>query len=141
MPLIKCPKCNSVISDKAIYCPHCNNDMKNDNYRIEVRPYIKSPIPEKERPKSWVLEALLLGLASLILFTIWCLPFSIASLYHALKVDNCWSTGDIDGAVMASNNAHKYFKYGIYVGIGLWLLIIGFVLLLILIGGMSDIFK
>lgn len=141
MALIKCPKCYSVISDKAVNCPHCGNDMINDAYRIKARPYIKSPISETQRPKSWFVESLLLGLASLILFTIWCLPFAIASFYYALKVDNNWSIGDIDGAMIASEKAHKYYRIGLWVGIGLWLLIIGILLLLFLIGTIYSVFE
>lgn len=122
MPLISCPKCNSVISNKADYCPHCGNNMHLHSYRIETRPYVKSPIPESHHPKSWLTESLLLGFAALILFTIWCLPFAIASFINANRVESLWRLGDIDGAERASEQARKYFMIGLWLGIITWVL-------------------
>ena len=131
--LIKCFKCQSRISDRAVSCPYCGVEISY-NYRTQYRAYIKSPISEKFHPKSWLLESLLLVLASVLLFTIWCLPFAVASCIYANRVEGLWKSGDIDGAILASEKAGKYYKIGLWIGIGTWVIIILiFCLLIILI--------
>lgn len=133
MALIQCPHCLNQISDKANKCPYCGGIMINPNSKIRYRNYIKSPISESHHPKSWMLESVLLGLASFLLFTIWCIPFAIASFVYANKVEKLWVLGDIDGAMYASEKAGKYFKIGLWLGIGLWILALFFIMILIVI--------
>ncbi len=53
-----------------------------------------------------------------ILCTIFCcLPFGIASIINANKVDSLWAMGDYQGAQTAAQNARKWFKWGIICGI------------------------
>lgn len=120
------------MSDKASICPHCGNAIVKPQYRVRYRDYVKSPIPETLRPKSYMVHSILLGLASFILFTIWCLPFAIASFIYANKVDNLWNRGDIDGAVYASQSARKWYSIGLWLGIISWLLILFIVFCIII---------
>ena len=120
------------MSDKASICPHCGNAIVKPQYRVRYRDYIKSPVPETLRPKSYMVHSILLGLASFILFTIWCLPFAIASFIYANKVDNLWNKGDIDGAVYASQSARKWYSIGLWLGIISWLLILFIVFCIII---------
>ena len=124
MSLIQCDICGQTVSDKATTCPHCGNVLVKPQYkdRVRYRDYIKSPIPETLRPKSYLIHSILLGLSSLILFTIWCLPFAIVSFIYANKVDRLWENGDIDGAYYASRSAHKWYTIGWWIGILSWLL-------------------
>lgn len=120
------------MSDKASICPHCGNAIVKPQYRVRYRDYIKSPVPETLRPKSYMVHSILLGLASFILFTIWGLPFAIASFIYANKVDNLWNKGDIDGAVYASQSARKWYSIGLWLGIISWLLILFIVFCIII---------
>lgn len=120
------------MSDKASICPHCGNAIVKPQYRVRYRDYVKSPVPETLRPKSYMVHSILLGLASFILFTIWCLPFAIASFIYANKVDNLWNRGDIDGAVYASQSARKWYSIGLWLGIISWLLILFIVFCIII---------
>ena len=75
-------------------------------------------IPNAPRPKNWLVES--------ILVTIFCcLPFGIAGIVNAANVNSRFDTGDVDGAVRASNEAGKWTKIGFWVGLGLSL--IGFI--------------
>ena len=133
MALIQCPYCSNQISDKAQRCPYCNNLIINPNSKIKYRDYIKSPISESLHPKSWMLESILLGLSSFLLFTIWCLPFAITSFIYANRVERLWESGDIEGAIHASEKAKKYFTIGAWIGIGLCLVLFLFIMILLII--------
>lgn len=133
MALIQCNICRQIVSDKAASCPHCGNAIVKPQYRVRYRDYIKSPIPDVLRPQSYMIYSILLGLASLILFTVWCLPFAIVSFIYANKVDDLWEKGDIDGAIFASHTAHKWYSIGLWVGVSSWLLFF-FVMFFIFIG-------
>lgn len=132
MALIQCPICHDTVSDRATICPHCGNAIVKPQYRVRYRDYVKSPVPEALRPKSYMVHSILLGLASFILFTIWCLPFAVASFIYANKVDNLWNRGDIDGAVYASQSARKWYLIGLWLGIVSWLIILFIVFCIII---------
>ena len=107
MSLVRCPVCRSTISDKAIICPHCGYTWKRNAIH---------------RPKSYLTESLLLVLASLLLFTIWCLPFAIVAFIYAMRVDNLWNKGEYENALYASQKANRMFKIGLWVGLFTWII-------------------
>jgi hypothetical protein len=78
---------------------------------------------ENQRPpKTWLAES--------ILVTIFCcIPFGIAGIVNASKVESKFYAGDIEGAYEASNNAKKWtmisFFAGLAVGIIYALMIFG----------------
>ncbi|MFI3261777.1 MAG: CD225/dispanin family protein [Rikenellaceae bacterium] len=53
-----------------------------------------------------------------ILATIFCcLPFGVASIVNASKVDNRWATGDYNGAINAANSAKTWFWWALGTGL------------------------
>ena len=61
-------------------------------------------------PKTWMAES--------ILVTIFCcLPFGIAGIVFAAKVSSLYAAGQYEEAVEASNNAAKWTKIGLFVGL------------------------
>ena len=61
-------------------------------------------------PKSWLVESILVTLFC-------CLPFGIAGIVNASKVESRFYAGDFEGAEIASNEAGKWTKIGFFVGI------------------------
>lgn len=62
------------------------------------------------RPKNWLVES--------ILVTIFCcLPFGIAGIVFASKVNSLFDTGDYEGALKASKDAGKWTKIGFFIGL------------------------
>lgn len=73
-------------------------------------------------PKSWLVES--------ILVTIFCcLPFGIAGIVNAAKVESRYYAGDVDAAQRASANAKKWTLIGL--GLGLSGVVIYVVLILL----------
>jgi len=61
-------------------------------------------------PKNYLVES--------ILVTIFCcLPFGIAGIVNATKVESLYAAGDVAGAEAAAANAKKWMKIGFIVGI------------------------
>jgi hypothetical protein len=61
-------------------------------------------------PKTWLVES--------ILVTIFCcLPFGIAGIVNASKIESRFYAGDIEGANRASADAKKWTTYGFWFGI------------------------
>ena len=80
------------------------------------------------RPKTWLVES--------ILVTIFCcLPFGIVSIINAAQVDGKYSSGDIDGAVRASDDAKKWVNYSV---IGFIVAIVLYLLLLVIAAGIGS---
>ena len=81
-------------------------------------------------PKTWLLES--------ILVTIFCcLPFGIAGIVFASRVESKFYSGDINGALQASQEAGKWTKIGF--GIGLAAIIIYIIMVFALgIGGLTS---
>lgn len=53
-----------------------------------------------------------------ILATIFCcMPFGIASIVNASKVDSRWATGDYNGAINAANSARIWFWWAFSIGL------------------------
>ncbi len=58
-----------------------------------------------------------------ILATIFCcMPFGIASIVNASKVDSRWASGDYNGAINAANNARTWFWWAFGIGL-IWVII------------------
>lgn len=61
-------------------------------------------------PKTWLLES--------ILVTIFCcLPFGIAGIIFASRVESKFYSGDVNGALQASREAGKWTKLGLWIGL------------------------
>lgn len=71
---------------------------------------ITDPSQRQPMPKTYLVES--------ILVTIFCcLPFGIAGIVNAAKVESRYNTGDVEGAYRASTDAAKWTKIGLIVGI------------------------
>lgn len=61
-------------------------------------------------PKSWLVESILVTLFC-------CLPFGIAGIVNASKVESRFFAGDIEGANNASQSAKKWTLIGLGIGL------------------------
>lgn len=67
--------------------------------------------PMNQRPpKTWLVESILVTLFC-------CLPFGIAGIVNAAKVESRFYANDIEGAQRASSEAGKWTKIGFFIGI------------------------
>jgi hypothetical protein len=67
-------------------------------------------IYKTQPPKTWLLESILATLFC-------CLPFGIAGIVNAAKVESRFYAGDIEGAERASQEAGKWTMVSFWVGI------------------------
>lgn len=66
--------------------------------------------PSAPMPKNWLIESILVTLFC-------CLPFGIAGIVFASRVESRYYAGDIDGAQYNANEAAKWTKIGFFVGL------------------------
>ncbi len=78
--------------------------------------------PRRYPPKNHLVEAILVTLFC-------CLPFGIVGIINAARVENAFYSGDEMEAERLSREALKWSKIGLFVGIGVYLLYIVFVVL------------
>jgi len=71
---------------------------------------INDPLQPQQQPKTWLVESILVTLFC-------CLPFGIAGIVFASKVESRYNAGDITGAIAASKDAGKWTKISFVVGI------------------------
>lgn len=62
------------------------------------------------QPKNWLVESILVTLFC-------CLPFGIAGIINASKVDSRYAGGDYEGAERSAAEAKKWTKIGFIVGL------------------------
>lgn len=79
----------------------------------------------QQPPKTWLVESILVTLFC-------CLPFGVVGIINAARVESRFYAGDIDGAIIASNEAKKWTKIGFWLGIAA--VVIYFVLTLFTVG-------
>ena len=82
-------------------------------------------------PKNWLVESILVTLFC-------CLPFGIVGIINASSVNTKWAQGDYAGAQEASANAGKWTKIGLFVGVGVTVLYVIFVVVLGVGGSMMN---
>jgi hypothetical protein len=86
--------------------------------------YIDNPKP----PKTWLVESILVTLFC-------CLPFGIAGIVNAAKVESRFYAGDIEGANKASQDAKKWSLVSLIVGA-----VFGIIyLIVVVIAGLADV--
>jgi len=76
----------------------------NSNYNSMKNLYNQKP------PKTWLVESILVTLFC-------CLPFGIAGIVNAAKVESRFYAGDIEGANRASADAKKWTTISFWIGI------------------------
>ncbi|MDR3236356.1 MAG: CD225/dispanin family protein [Prevotellaceae bacterium] len=95
-----CSNCGNEVSEKAVVCLKCGASVSNANInKTSAQP-----------PKTWLVESILVTLFC-------CLPFGIAGIVNASKVESRFYAGDIDGANLASASAGKWTKISLWVGV------------------------
>lgn len=94
-------------------------------------PFGNAPISQ---PKNWLVESILVTLFC-------CLPFGIAGIVNAANVNSKYAAGDYVGAQAASAAAGKYTKIGFFVGIGVLVLYIIFIVVFGFGGAMMSLYK
>ncbi len=72
------------------------------------------------KPKTWLVE-------SILVTVLCCLPFGVAGIINAAKVDSKYASGDYEGAKKSSADAKKWTMIGLVVGIVGMILYFGFV--------------
>ena len=75
-------------------------------------------------PKNWLVE-------SILVTVLCCLPFGIAGIINASKVEVLFLSGDIAGANKAAADAKKWTMYGLFAGLAIIVLYFLFILLAI----------
>lgn len=81
-------------------------------------------------PKTWLVESILVTILC-------CLPFGIAGIINAAKVESRFYAGDLQGAQRASDEAKKWTKIGFIVSIVMTVLYV----LLMILGVVGSIFN
>jgi hypothetical protein len=77
-------------------------------------------------PKTWLVESILVTLFC-------CLPFGIAGIVNAAKVESRFYAGDIEGANRSSADAKKWTTISFWIGIA-----VGVIYLIIVIAGAAS---
>lgn len=82
-------------------------------------------------PKTYLVESILVTLFC-------CLPFGIAGIVNAAKVESRFYAGDVEGANMAAADAKKWIKIGLIVSVIGWILYLLFFVVLGVFSGIKD---
>lgn len=129
-----CPKCGSQNSETAGFCASCGQPLKpaantgSGTYGTQPPP----PPPLQNvgtgvKPKNWLVESILVTLFC-------CLPLGIVGIVNASKVDSKYAAGDYAGAQASSLEAGKWTKIGFFVGLGVSLL---YLIWMVIVGGFA----
>ena len=92
-----CKNCGKNIQDGTVQCPYCGQNLQDI-----VQPEMSI--------KTHLTEAILVTLFC-------CLPFGIVAIVNAAKVSGLVAAGKYNEAMEASNNASKWVKISLIVGI------------------------
>jgi len=86
--------------------------------------YSNTGFTQNKPPKTWLVESILVTLFC-------CLPFGIAGIIYASRVESKFYASDLQGSIQASNDAGKWTKIGFWIGIGFGVLAIIYYIVLI----------
>lgn len=128
MALITCKECGAQISEFAEVCPSCGAPTsisktasapaeQPQQHTYQQQQSVNTPPPSQQNqmhpelpPKSWLVESILVTILC-------CLPFGIAGIVNASKVESRWYAGDKAGAQRASEDAARWTKIGFFGGL------------------------
>jgi hypothetical protein len=97
-----CKSCGAEISDQADVCLKCGVKVNKENAAAVSN--------SQQPPKTWLVQS--------ILVTIFCcLPFGIAGIINALKVESAFNAGNIEEANRRSAQAGKWTKLAFWLGL------------------------
>ncbi|MBK7215316.1 MAG: CD225/dispanin family protein [Bacteroidales bacterium] len=83
---------------------------------------------QSKPPKTWLVESILVTLFC-------CLPFGIAGIINAAKVETRFYAGDFMGAQQASSEAGKWTKIGFWIGLGVFIIYILYIIGIVIVAG------
>lgn len=83
-------------------------------------------LSNQKPPKTWLVESILVTLFC-------CLPFGIAGIVNASKVESRFYAGDIDGANRSSEEAKKWTTVSFWIGLA-----VGVIYLIVVIAGAAS---
>jgi len=111
-----------------------------------VRPgYGSAPSPQQPMPKSWLIESILATILPFLLCSCIFSLLGIIGIVNASKVESLYLRGDYAGSLEASNQAEKWTKIAMWIGIAWVILWIVAVILIIAFGvsmsGITDVFS
>ena len=83
----------------------------------EVKPMMSPEPTDRKRPmpKTWLVE-------SILVTVLCCLPFGIAGLVNATKVETCYVSGEYERAEQLSQQAKKWATWGVWSTIAVYFL-------------------
>lgn len=131
-----CNSCGATSHPEAVICIKCGiqfngqsqapqygysqtqQQPQSQNYYNQNTPPPHSDIfRNTTMPKTWLAESILATLFC-------CLPFGIAGIVNASKVESRFNSGDVDGAIRASDEAKKWTMISFWIGVGVTVLYI-----------------
>ena len=83
--------------------------------------------PASAMPKNWLIESILVTLFC-------CLPFGIAGIVFASRVESRFYAGDLDGAEYNAREAAKWTKIGFFIGLAGIVLYVIFIMIAAIAG-------
>ena len=99
-----CKDCGAENSSDARFCAQCGASLSS-------APVPQPPPAAGTPPSNYLVQAILVTLFC-------CLPFGIAAIVFAARVNTLLAAGDFEGAQEASRNAKKWTWVSFLVGLG-----------------------
>lgn len=105
-----------------------NNSSNQKMYNSNVFGYKQNPnnLDVRPMPKNWLVE-------SILVTVLCCLPFGIAGIVNATKVESLYYSGDYESAEKASKDAKKWTLIGFFSMGGFLILYFGIIIFAALI--------
>lgn len=90
--------------------PELEGSFSQEPPEVESGRYSEKSLSDQRPPRTWLVES--------ILVTVFCcLPFGIAGIVNAARVESRFSCGDVEGARRSSEEAGKWTKIGFWIGV------------------------
>lgn len=104
-----------------------------------------APQPQHPMPKSWLIESILATVLPFLLCSSIFSLLGIIGIVHASKVESLFNRGDYSGSLEASEQAGRWTKIAMWIGIAWVVLWVVAIILLIVFGvsmaGLGEVFK
>lgn len=127
-----CPKCGCECQREARFCPNCGGNLDptiNDTGSTSARPSVDTQSKPAVAPDNYLVWAILATLFC-------CLPFGIAGIVNAARVDNLYNNGRYEEAQTASDKARKWSMVSAVVAAVCWVLYV-LVMVILVAAGLS----
>lgn len=115
-----CRNCGAEIPDGSKFCTNCGSSQTAPSPAVQGGAplsggsgYQSSARPG--RPSNYLV-------LSIIVTVCCCLPFGIAGIVYASKVDSSWNAGRVDEAWENSRKARNWSLWGLGLSVALWII-------------------